>query len=151
MPRQATETGSKSVQNVGMNRLVTYGLFATTTAMVVNSAILMLAIEVMGVPAGFPLSWGPVLASSAIPAVVATAVYGVLARISRRPNRAFALVATLVLGLSFLPFASPPPELSGAPPSVFVILGAMHVAAAIVIVGLLSRIPARTDLSGGTL
>ncbi|WP_423746540.1 DUF6069 family protein [Haladaptatus sp. SPP-AMP-3] len=148
MPLLATATDAKSAPNVGVYRLATYGLFAAIVAMVVNSAILVVTIEALGVPAGFPLSWGPVLASSVVPAVGATVVYATVARVSRRPNRAFALVATLVLGLSFVPFVSPPPELSGAPQSVFVTLGAMHVAAAVAIVGLLSRVPQRTASAG---
>lgn len=151
MPLLATATDAKIAPNVDVNRLVTYGLFAAITATFVNSVILVVALESLDVPRGFPLSWIPVLASSVVPAIGATIVYGVIARISRRPNRAFALVAALVLGVSFVPFTAPPPELSGAPQSVFVTLGMMHVAAAITIVGLLSRVPQSTDSSGGSI
>lgn len=150
MPLLATATDAKLAPNVDVNRLVTYGLFAAITATIVNSTILVLALEALDIPAGFPLSWIPVLASSVVPAIVATIVYGVIARISRRPNRTFVLVSALVLGLSFIPFTAPPPELSGASQSVFGTLGAMHMAAAVAIVGLLSRVSESTDSSGGS-
>lgn len=149
MPRLAAATDAERQSNIGLNRLVTYGLFAAVAAMVANGVLFAVAVDALGVPAGFPLAWLPVLASSAIPAVVATVVYGAIARVSRRPNRAFLLVAAVVLAVSFVPFASPPPGLASAPSSVYATLGAMHVAAAVAIVGLLTRVPRTAESSGG--
>lgn len=148
MPPTATATDANSRTTIETNRLATHGLYAASAAIAANGAILAVALHVLDVPGGFPLSWGPVLASSAIPAIVATVVYGVIARVSGRPNRTFAAVAAVVLTLSFVPFVSPPPELSGASLSVFVTLAAMHVAAAVAIVGLLTRVPHPADSAG---
>lgn len=141
MPPTASTTGARSSPTISLNRLVTYGLLAAMTATAANSVLLVVAHELFDVPAGFPLAWGPVLASSVIPAVGAAVVYGVLAHVTSRPNRAFGAVAAVVLALSFVPFYSPPPELSQAPPATYVTLIAMHVAAAACIVGLLTRVP----------
>jgi hypothetical protein len=127
---------------VGVNRLVKYGLFAVIAASVVNVGIRVIALAVFGVSSEFgPLGWGPVIVTSAVGAVGATIVYGVISRYSRRPNKMFTIIAAVVLVLSFGSFLAPPPVLAGAPLTVITTLGAMHVAAAVAIVGVLTRIP----------
>jgi hypothetical protein len=127
--------------SVGMNRLVKYGLFAVIAASVTNAIVGVIAVAVFGVPDGFGgLGWGPIVVSSALGAVVATGVYGLIARYSTRPNRTFTIVSAVVLLLSYLPFGRPPPALAGASQSVFVTLGVMHVTAAVAIVGVLTRV-----------
>lgn len=148
MPDTASTADTNHSKTVRANRLASFGLLAAVTACAANGLLFVLARHVLGVPGGFPLSWGPVLASSAVPAVVATVVYGAISRVSRRPNRTFVAVATVVLALSFVPLASPPPELAGAPPSVYVTLVVMHLAAAAAIVGVLTRVSGRGDSTG---
>lgn len=128
---------------VGAKRLATYGLLAVLLASSVNGLVRAIALTAAGVPVVFPLAWGPVIASSAIGAVGATLVYGVITRVSARPNRTFTIIAMIVLLLSFAGpvnvYLSPPPELAGTPWSVYATLAVMHVTAAAVIVSVLTR------------
>jgi hypothetical protein len=140
----ATAVETESPASVGVNRLVKYGLFAVVAASVVNAVIRVVALALFDVPAEFelfPLGWGPVIVTSAVGAVGAAIVYGVISRYSHRPNWTFTIVAAVVLVLSFGSFLAPPPALAGASPSVFTTLGVMHVAAAITIVSVLTQIP----------
>lgn len=139
----ATTATTDEPATVGVKRLATYGLLAMLLASAVNGLVRVIALTTAGVPLVFPLAWGPVIASSAIGAIGATLVYGVIMRVSTRPNQTFTIVAAIVLLLSFAPtlnvYFSPPPELAGTPWSVYATLSVMHVTAAAVIVGVLTR------------
>lgn len=133
---------------IGVHRLVKYGLLAMLAASATNALVGLIALAISDSAAGFGgLGWGPIIGFSALAAVGATGIYGVLTRYSNRPNRSFAIVATVVLVLSYLPFNRPPEGLAGAPGSVFVTLGVMHVTAAVAIVGVLMRAPNRDEES----
>lgn len=138
---QATTADVPTV--VGVKRLATYGLLAVVLASVVNGLVRMIALTAVNIPLVFALWWEPVIAASVIGAVGATVVYGVIIRVSNRPNRTFTLVAVIVLLLSFVGpvsvFLSPPPELADSPWTVFATLAVMHVTAAATIVGVLTR------------
>lgn len=139
----ATPATTDEPPTVGVKRLATYGLLAVLLAIAVNGLVRVIALTAAGVQLVFPLAWGPVIASSAIGAIGASLVYSVILRVSTRPNRTFTYVAGIVLVLSFAPvlnvYLSPPPELAGTPWSVYATLGIMHVTAAAVIVGVLTR------------
>lgn len=150
MPPTATaaETETEPPTSVGVNRLATYGLFAVIVASVANALVRVIVVAVLDVPAAFerfPLGWGPVIASTAIGAVGATIVYGLLTRFSKRPSRTFTIVAAVTLLVSFAGpvnmFLAPPPGFSGFPVTVFVTLLGMHVTAAVAIVSVLTRAP----------
>lgn len=134
---------SEVTRSGDVRRLVKYGLFAVIAASVVNILVLLLGLGVFDFPSEFvggpfgPLAVGPVVVNSAIAAIGATLVYGVISRYSRQPNRTFAIIAGVVLVLSFAMFLAP--DLSGAPPSVFALLAVMHVTAAVTIIGVLTR------------
>lgn len=129
--------------SVGALRAMKYGAGALAAACVVNVLILFISLAVTDFPSEFvggpfgPLAVGPVGINSALAAVGATLVYGVLARYAARPNRTFVVVAGVALLLSFAMFLAP--DIAGAPLDVFVVLAVMHVATAIVIVGILTR------------
>lgn len=139
----ARTNAAESPTIVGANRLVTYGLLAVLLASVANGLVRTIALTVVDVPLVFPLWWEPVLAASAIGAAGATVVYGVITRVSKRPNRTFTVVAAFVFLVSFVgpvnALLSPPPELADAPWTVFATLAVMHVTAAVAIVGVLTR------------
>ena len=128
---------------VSVSRITAYGLLAVVLAGLVNGVVRVLALTVFDVPNVFALWWEPVLIASAVGAIGATIVYVLLTRVSGRPNRAFTIVAVLVLVLSFAgplsALLSPPPELADAPWTVFATLVAMHVAAAVTIISVLTR------------
>lgn len=137
---------------VGVKRLATYGLLAVLLASAVNGLVRVFALSAAGVPLLFPLEWGPVIASSAIAAIGATLVYGVITRVSTRPNRRFMMVAVVILLLSFAgPLnyqLSPPPGVAEVPWAVTATLGVMHVASAAAIVGVLTGATGRSNEQG---
>ncbi|USZ73489.1 DUF6069 family protein [Natronosalvus halobius] len=129
--------------SISLTRIAVYGLLAIVLTSFVNGLIRILAVTVFDVPNVFALWWEPVLIASMAGAIGATLVYGVLTRLSSRPNRTFTLIAVIVLVLSFAgpvnAYLSPPPGLADAPWSVFATLVVMHVAAAAIIIGVLTR------------
>lgn len=134
---------SESSSSVGTFRLAKFGLIALLVVSIVNVLVLYIGLAIVEFPSEFvggpfgPLAVGPVVMNSAVAAIGATLVYGVVTRYAARPNRTFAIIAGVVLVLSFTMFLAP--GLAGAPPSVFAALAAMHVIAAVAIVGVLTR------------
>lgn len=134
---------SEASRPVGLLRLVRYGFFAVFAASIVNVLVLWASLGVFDFPSNFvggpfgPLAIGPVIINSAVAAIGATLVYGVIVRYSARPNRMFVIIATGALVLSFAMFLAP--DLADAPLRVFVVLAVMHVAAAVMIVNILTR------------
>jgi hypothetical protein len=127
---------------VGVNRLAKYGLLTVLVAVAATALIRTTALAFVGVPADFiplPLGWGPVIATSVLGAVGGTVVYGVVARVSQRPNRTFTIVAAVVLVLSFIPMLTLPPEIADALAPVIPALAVMHVIVAAASVVILTR------------
>lgn len=151
----ATSATTDESTPVGVKRLATYGFLAALLISAVNGLVRVIALTAFEVPLVFPLEWGPVIALSAIGAIGATLVYGLIIRVSTRPNRTFTIVAVAVLLLSFVPtlnvYLSPPPELVGTPGSVYATLGVMHVTAAAVIVSVLTRVTRKPRPQEGIL
>ena len=114
-------------------RLLRRGLLAAVLATVTNALLLMIASSLFGavvVPPGEALSLGPVVVASAIGAIGAAVVFGVIGRFSRRPIRVFRATALVVLLLSLAPI----PLQGVAGPSAGA-LALMHVLAAAIVVG----------------
>lgn len=137
----------ESNSSVDTFRLVIFGFLALLVVSIVNVLVLFIGLAIVEFPAEFvegpfgPLAVGPVVVNSVVAALGATLVYGVVTRYSARPNRTFSIIAGVFLVLSFAMFLAP--DLSGAPLTVFAILGVMHVTAAITIVGILTRAAAQ--------
>ena len=83
-----------------------------------------------------PLGLKAVLFASVMGAVGAAVVFALIGQFSRRPIRAFRIVAAVVLVLSF----ATPLTIPGAPLSMVLTMELMHVVAAAVIVGLLTTL-----------
>jgi hypothetical protein len=117
-------------------RLLRRGLVAAVLAAVANALVLVIASSLFGavvVPPGETLTLGPVIAASAIGAVGAAVVLGIIGRFSRRPIPVFRVIALVVLLLSLVPI----PLQGVAGPSAGV-LALMHVLAAAIVVGVLT-------------
>ncbi|UTF55776.1 DUF6069 family protein [Natronosalvus rutilus] len=129
--------------SISLIRIAVYGLLTIILTSLVNGLIRVLAVIVFDVPNVFALWWEPVLIASTVGAIGATLVYGVLTRLSSRPNRTFTIISIIVLVLSFAgpvnAYLSPPPDLTDAPWTVFATLVVMHVAAAATIISVLTR------------
>lgn len=140
-----TKASNNSEANgiVGIHRLVRYGLFAVIVTSIVNVLVLAIGLATFEFPSEFvggqfgPLALGPVVVNSAVAAIGATLVYGVISRYAAKPNRTFVIIAGVILVLSFGMFLAP--DISDAPPRVFVLLAVMHVTAAAAIVSVLTR------------
>ena len=130
-----TSNGPSSVR-VPAGRLLRRGLLAAVLAAVANALVLVIASSLFGgvvVPPGETLTLGPVVAASAIGAVGAAIVLGVIGRFSGRPIRVFCVTALVVLLLSLVPI----PLQGIAGPSAGA-LALMHVLAAAIVVGVLT-------------
>lgn len=153
MAPRSGEADTRTDTVTSNGRFLQYGILTVIAVNFVNLTVLFIGLSVVEFPAQYvggqfgPLAVVPVAANSTVAAVGATIVYGIIARYSRRPNRAFTVVAGVVFVLSFAMFLAP--DLSGAPLDVFVTLGVMHVIAVAVTVGVLTRIPQRTVESNG--
>jgi hypothetical protein len=89
----------------------------------------------VSVPAGFTaLTWPPLVAVTAVSAIGATVVYAVLSRLGGDAERRFLGVAGAVLVLSYLPLVTVAGTLPGATGTLLVVLGVLHVVAAVGIV-----------------
>lgn len=136
----STTIETETSGSVAATRLAAYAALAAVVAVAVNVLVRVVATTTLDVPTGFgPLAWGPVVNTTVVGVLGATVVYGLLTRVSNRPNRDFARVALVVLVLSFVPLLAPPAFLVDAPASVPVTLAVMHVTTAAVAVGLLPR------------
>ena len=116
------------------------GLTAVVASVAANSLLLALVLASGAVQSFMPLSYPPVLFLSAVGAIGATLVYGLLSRRVENPDRTFLRVAVVALALSFLPdigllFGDPQATILGV-----LVLMAMHVVVAAVCVGTLTRV-----------
>lgn len=109
---------------------------AANTVLYLSGATLGAFPREVGVPnAGGPMTLAPVLVASVVGVLGGTAVFALLRRFIVRPVRVFALVAVIVLFLSFVtPFT-----ISGAPPAMIAVLEAMHAVVAAVTVWALAK------------
>ncbi len=75
-----------------------------------------------------------------VPTIVAVLLYAALLRFTRRPERIFAIVSAIVFVVTTIPDFTYLPTLPGATNGQIVVLVLMHVVAAVVIVGMLTRL-----------
>ncbi|WP_231189260.1 DUF6069 family protein [Haladaptatus sp. DYF46] len=148
MAQLETADDVKSSTSPDLNRFVKYGLLTIVIAVIVNSAIRVVAYQFITIHSAFwPLGWEAVAGSTALTIIGATFIYWAVTRLSQRPNRIFVIIAALVLLLSFGSFIVPPPILEETPPSVSAVLAGMHVSVAVISVSLLTRISNTTSES----
>ena len=112
---------------------------AAVLAAAANALVLVIWSSLFGavvVPPDEVLTLGPVVAASAIGAIGAAVVFGIIGRFSRRPVRVFRITALVVLLLSLVPI----PLQGVAGPSAGALI-LMHVMAAAIVVGVLTATP----------
>lgn len=137
--RMSTETATTpDRQHVGLGTLAKRGLVAVVVADAVNVVVTFTAITA-GIASNLdPLSYGPVLFFTTIGMVGATLVYGVLDRFLADPDRTFAVVAAVVLVLSWIPDATVVPAMPGGTAAGAAVLALMHLSTAVVAVVVLT-------------
>ncbi len=91
-------------------------------------------------PQFLPLaSVGGAVIFTVFPAIIAVVIYAILLRFTSNPARIFTIIAIVALVISLIPDFTYIPTVPGATTAQTVILLLMHVVAAAVIVGLLTR------------
>ncbi len=134
----ATRNGAFSERSPA-GRLLRRGLLAAVLAAVASALVLVVWSSLFGAVVVSPdevLTLGPVVAASAIGAVGAAVVLGVIDRFSRRPIRVFRVIALVVLLLSLVPI--PLQGIAGLSAGALILI---HVVAAAVVVGVLTTTP----------
>lgn len=135
-----------SAGGVSYRRLLWAGPLAGIMAAAINAVIWLVARGVGAMPqdviipnSGTPLTLGPVVILSFVPALFAAVFLAVLGRFTRRAFAIFAVIAVIVLVLSFYtPFTIP-----GVPIGMVLALELMHVVAAVVVVAVFARFARR--------
>lgn len=136
----STQQGYKTITTSGLWRT---GFTAAVVAAAANALVFFISQRLLNLtlmlPAGpgstelAPLTVAPVLLSSAVPALAATALLWMLERFAARPFPVFTFIAIAFLVISFVPvFALPVDGIQKA------VLNAMHVVAGVIIVGMLA-------------
>ncbi|QLK25904.1 DUF6069 family protein [Natrinema zhouii] len=134
-----TETNpSSSSRNLSLRDIALSGAVALVLSLLINWLIVFGANTGGIAPELMALNYGPVSLFTTLSVVGATVTYVVLARVAANPDRLFAAVAAIVLLLSLVPDFTVIPSEPGGSLVAGAILGAMHVATAVVCVGALT-------------
>ncbi|HEV2661523.1 MAG TPA: DUF6069 family protein [Ktedonobacteraceae bacterium] len=133
-----------SYHGIAIARIWWIGLLAIVAAVIVNAVIDVVALSIFHVSAAFsPLQWLGVALSTAIGVAGAVGVFALVTRFAQRPIRAFWLIATIALLITFVPDIAillNPSSIVGTTPLAVGALMTMHLTAAAITVGLLTTL-----------
>lgn len=138
----ATATSSRNTAHtVNWGRYALVGLGTIVAAVLANVLVYYLG----GALAAYDPRFPPLSAVSGaviftvVPAIAAAILYAILLRFARRPARIFAIIAAVAFVVTAIPDFTYAPRFPGATGGQIAILVTMHIVAAVVIVGLLTR------------
>lgn len=123
---------SRATGPIAVRTLVRAGVVALVLSLVVNWVVAFGAIAADVAPALEALQYGSVTFPTALGVLGATVTYGVLTRVVDTPDRAFVVVAAIVLLASLIPDFTYIPEQPGGSLLAGAVLGTMHVTTAVV-------------------
>ena len=128
-------------------RFALVGLATTLTAVAANVLVYFAGGAVVSYDPDFIIfqNVSPTIIFTIFPAIFATLLYGLLRRFTAQPERTFTVIAAVVLLASFIPDLTYIPSVEGASVGQTTILLLMHVVAAVVIVGMLTRLAPETS------
>ncbi len=115
-------------------------------AVAANAVVRTAAVALLNIPPEFsPLTWGPFIFLTVVGVGAGVLVFAALVRFSKRPIRAFRIIAVVALLLSFLPdfgllAGGDAVPFVGVTPLNVGVLMFMHVVAAAVSVGMLTTL-----------
>jgi MFS family permease len=134
-------TVSRRSRTVGWGRFALVGLGTIVAAVLANVLVYSLGRAIVGYDPQFVIlaEVGTTIFFTAIPALGATLLYATLLRFARRPDRTFAIIAAVVFVVATVPDFTYIPGVPGATVGQTATLVIMHIVAAVVIVGLLTR------------
>jgi hypothetical protein len=132
-PNPSLSSSNRSLRDIALS-----GAVALVLSLLINWLIVFGANTGDIAPELMALNYAPVSLFTTLGVVGATVTYGVLTRVADDPDRLFAAVAAIVLLLSLVPDFTVIPSEPGGSLVAGAILGAMHVATAVVCVGVLT-------------
>ncbi|WP_338726640.1 DUF6069 family protein [Haladaptatus sp. DJG-WS-42] len=123
-----------------MSNLVQRGALALVVSFVAVAIVRGLVGAFLSVPTEFnPLAWGEMLTVTASAALVATLVYGLLDRFTKKVARNFLAVAALVFIFFLFPLFTVVPTLPGSTTTLTVVAFVLHAIVAVAIIASLLR------------
>jgi len=127
-------------RSVTRGRFALFGLTTVVAATVANVLVYYLGAAVIGYDPSFVVlqNAGGAIFFTFPAAIIAVALYAVLLRTAKRPERTFTIISAVVLVLSIVPDITYIPTVEGSSNAQTAILILMHIVAAAVIVGMLT-------------
>ena len=138
----ASSSTSAQPRSVDWGRYALIAIGTVIAAVAANLVVYVIGSAVVGYDPGFVVlaTPGGTIIFTLVPAVVAVVVYALLLRFASNPERTFAILAAVVLVLSWIPDLTYIPTVPGSSTAQTVVLMIMHVVAAVVIVGMLTNL-----------
>lgn len=151
MSSVAYSSGNHESQRIDWARFPLVGLGTIAAALIANLLVYSIAGLFVSYHPQFPplATPGGTIVFTIVPAVIAVIVYALLLRFTRTPERIFTTLAAIVLVGSWIPDLTYIPTVPGASTGQTVVLMLMHLVAAVVIVGMLTKL-ARPSSSDNT-
>jgi hypothetical protein len=131
-----------SSRGINWSRYALVSLATIVASVIANVIVYYLGALVVGYNSGFIVLANPsgAILFTIVPAIVATLLYASLLRYTRRPERLFATIAAIVFVVTTIPDLTYIPTVPGATNGQTAILVLMHIVAATVLVGMLTRL-----------
>ena len=141
MAAMAMATSATTTSRGGWGRVALVGLGTVIAAVLANLVVYYIGAAIVGYNPDFVVlaTNGGTIFFTVIPAIVAVLLYAILLRFTRRPARIFSIIAAVVFVVTLIPDFTYIPTVVGASNGQTAILVLMHVVAAVVIVGLLTK------------
>lgn len=128
-------------RSVTRGRFALFGLGVVVAATVANMLVYYLGAALVGYDPSFVIlqNVSGIVFFTIPPAIIAVGLYALLLRTTKRPERAFTIISTVVLVLSIVPDITYVPTVEGSSIGQTTILILTHIVAAAVIVGMLTN------------
>lgn len=135
---------------VNRGRFALVGLGTVAAAVLANVLVYVIGSAVVTYDPGFVVlsNVSGTILFTLVPAIVAVLLYAVLRRVTGNPARIFTNIAAVVLAISLIPDITYIPTVPGATAGQTAILIVMHIVAAVVIVGMLTKLTPSRSLPG---
>ena len=141
MAAMAMATPAATTSRGGWGRVALVGLGTVIATVLANLIVYYIGAAIVGYNPDFVVlaTNGGTIFFTVIPAIVAVLLYAALLRFTSRPARIFTIIAAVVFVVALIPDFTYIPTVVGASNGQTAILVVMHIVAAVVIVGLLTK------------
>lgn len=141
-PAVALSAPDTSSRGIRWGRYALLSLATVVAAVCANVVVYYLGALFVGYNSGFIIMTNPtgVIIFTVVPAIVATLLYAPLLRFTRHSEAIFCVISAIVFVVTLIPDFTYIPTVPGATNGQTAILVLMHVVAAAVIVGMLTRL-----------